>query len=171
MSPLFNAHKNLYKIGKNGEAIVFDLLQSIYYNIKDVSEEKEYQDQEIDCICTTRDGNTEFIEIKTDNNIATTQNFPFETQRIYANGNVKDAWSVFTKADYIFIYVPQNDLVCCFDISHVRKAFHKYELGLETKRVHSDSKCDTILRPIPLKYLSYVIYTKEGDQWFYQKVR
>ena len=88
--------------GKVGERIVKGYFQAIGADIRDLSEESEYQAQDVDLIAA--DGLT--YEVKTDYRFSETGNLALEDSITNAHGKFK-SWLWTSKADY-FCFVDPN---------------------------------------------------------------
>ena len=88
--------------GKVGERIVKGYFEAIGADIRDLSEESEYQAQDVDLIAA--DGLT--YEVKTDYRFSETGNLALEDSITNAHGKFK-SWLWTSKADY-FCFVDPN---------------------------------------------------------------
>lgn len=94
------------EVGKTGEVIVAEFLEKQGYNVIDVSDDKEYQKQDIDFVIE-KDGVRHTLEIKTDNYIATLGTFLFEDVFHKDYGDVK-GWLHYCQAEILCMYDTVN---------------------------------------------------------------
>ena len=90
------------KRGKVGERVVKGYFEAVGADVTDLSEESEYQSQDVDLIAA--DGLT--YEVKTDYRFADTGNLALEDSITNAHGRFK-SWLWTSKADY-FCFVDPN---------------------------------------------------------------
>lgn len=107
----FNIDESFYKakaVGDIGEEVVKRQLESIGFEVEDVSNEEKWREKDVDFLATKK-GRTVKIEVKTDTRINTTNNFCFEKEVKHYKGHkqgwsVQDGWFPKTEADYYAIY-------------------------------------------------------------------
>lgn len=123
------------KIAKIGEDIVKKSIEALYLDITfpkkfqkviDVSEDKEYQDKDIDILILTRINpgrveSTQSFEIKTDLRTASTGNLFIETVTKRDSGKETIGWINKTTADYLLYYVPQDNVFYNINMDAIRK--------------------------------------------------
>lgn len=91
------------QIGKVGECAVASYMATRNHKVEDVSDNKEYQDMDIDMIVINKDGQKCTIEVKSDKKIGETGNFCIEECNDRDTGEYK-GWFYKCKADYICFY-------------------------------------------------------------------
>lgn len=135
---VYNFNESLV-VGKTGEDIVWNWLASRPYvvDMKDVSNDKKYQKQDIDFLVTFKGGQTISAEVKTDT--YTSGNIYFETISDTIM-NTKGCMYV-TKADYLLYYFIKTGELFILKMNEYREWFKKYkhrkDLGFEHKVVRN----------------------------------
>lgn len=107
---------------KKGEQKVRQLLEDKGWIVQDVSDEKEYQQQDIDFIIT-KDGRTHTIEVKYDGLIAATGNFFLELQSSMEYKT--PGWFSICQADMVFYVDKQNNVVHIFSMKDMKEFVEK----------------------------------------------
>lgn len=90
-------------IGKDGEKDFLDYCKKRNLKVKDVSDIKEYQNIDVDFII-----NGYYTELKTDNLIDKTGNFPIELIHHRKSGDRK-GWFFYTQAKYVIRYSKKSN--------------------------------------------------------------
>lgn len=86
--------------GKVGEQLFKEIMQSRNYTVKDVSNDSDYWDKDIDFIVTSPStGSTKTFEVKWDSRINRTGNLYLEVTNIHSKGS--KGWFEFCQADYL----------------------------------------------------------------------
>lgn len=104
-------------VGAIGENKVAAHLKSRGHNIKDVTQDREYQKKDIDFLLSNAAGQTCSLEVKYDRNMNKTGNFLFELEKIY-DGWESAGWFTYCEADYICFFDAIEEIGYMFD-------FHK----------------------------------------------
>jgi len=132
------------KKGLIGEEKGFSLIRCFFGRLKDLRKDKEFRKKDIDCKFIL-DGREQFVEIKYDEHIGRTNNFLFETHRIYQKGNtVYNGWFNRSKADWLMFWAPNQKRIYMFDFAELRDMIQY--LSKEEKKdyeIESDEKKDT----------------------------
>ena len=117
--------------GREGEAVVRNLLESSgnFESIIDCSNDKYFQQKDIDVLALANDGHIAKYEVKTDRKAHETGNIVFE---IKTNGNI--GCLAKTEADFVMYYIEGNDRVYCFNAEQMRRylrqnRFKLYRMG------------------------------------------
>jgi len=117
--------------GREGEAVVRNLLESSgnFESIIDCSNDKYFQQKDIDVLALVNDGHIAKYEVKTDRKAHETGNIVFE---IKTNGNI--GCLAKTEADFVMYYIEGNDRVYCFNAEQMRRylrqnRFKLYRMG------------------------------------------
>ena len=117
--------------GREGEAVVRNLLESSgnFDYVIDCSNDKYFQQKDIDVLALVNDGHIAKYEVKTDRKAHETGNIAFE---IKTNGNI--GCLAKTEADFVMYYIEGNDRVYCFNAEQMRrylraKRFKLYRMG------------------------------------------
>lgn len=95
-----NSFEFCKQIGLEKQKAVKSYLEKRGHKVNDVSENKEYQDKDIDFLLTSPTGQTCSLEIKSDSKIDKTGNFFFEVSFNRKTGTYP-GWYQKCKADYI----------------------------------------------------------------------
>lgn len=122
MSEVYEFKKSL-KVGKQGEEIIEKYLSSMsnVSNVKCVTDNKDYWEQDIDFIVTMKNGKTFTIEVKTDT--YKTNNIYYETKSCIEKNTV--GCFEKTKADFIFYYFINKDILYIFKTKTFRAWVNK----------------------------------------------
>lgn len=117
----FNQKKEIGRMGEEAAKRVFERIMPTYY-IMDVSNDKEYQKQDIDFVLTTGiEGVKDLtVEVKTDRQMGKTGNLCLET--ITNTVGRKKGWYRTSKADIICFYDTQNDELHIVDFQELKAA-------------------------------------------------
>ena len=117
--------------GREGEAVVRNLLESSgnFESIIDCSNDKYFQQKDIDVLALVNDGHIAKYEVKTDRKAHETGNIVFE---IKTNENI--GCLAKTEADFVMYYIEGNDRVYCFNAEQMRRylrqnRFRLYRMG------------------------------------------
>lgn len=117
--------------GREGEAVVRNLLESSgnFDYVIDCSNDKYFQQKDIDVLALVNDGHIAKYEVKTDRKAHETGNIAFELR---TNGNI--GCLAKTEADFVMYYIEGNDRVYCFNAEQMRrylrtKRFKLYRMG------------------------------------------
>lgn len=92
---------NCLKTAKIGEELVKEFFEKKGYKVQDVSDDKEWQEHDIDLLVYQNDKLIHKIEVKTDEKALATGNVFIETK-----SNQSLGWIWKTEADYIYIVIP-----------------------------------------------------------------
>lgn len=92
---------NCLETAKIGEEIVADIFKKEGYTVQDVSDNKEWQESDVDLLVYKNNNLIYMIEVKTDEKALATKNIFVETKSNQGHG-----WIWKTKADYIYIVIP-----------------------------------------------------------------
>ena len=117
----------LKRNGKRAEVLINNYFVNKGFIVKDVSEQKTFQNSEIDLILYNKYGKDVKVEIKSDRHIKSNANIIVEMKRYYHNLNrFYDGWYKFSKADYI-IYVNQvYKKIYIINFKHFKVAIQAY---------------------------------------------
>lgn len=105
--------------GKIGELVVYDYLIN-NENIKEVfdcrKDKNHFQNEDVDFLIKTINGNIYKIEVKTDYRADKTQNIFYETK-------TSDNIGCFakTKSDYVLYYLPNSSEILYIDVKKIRE--------------------------------------------------
>ena len=127
------------KFGKSGEREVLEFLSNTLPNlkqIKDVSNDPEYQRIDIDAIICFNDGSEYSIEIKTDS-YSSTGNMAFE---IWSSISDQIPGCMFkTECDYLFYYFPESGELYQLKMNEYRNWVEKNAENFKTISVRNVS--------------------------------
>lgn len=112
--------------GKAGESAAALLLEQRGWSVEDVSQNKEYQQKDIDFI-VAKDGIETTIEVKTDAQMAHTGNFFIEREQ----GN-KKGWYYYCEAEFLFYLDSQNRIFHIFKFEDLREYIRANDTRLRT---------------------------------------
>ena len=99
---------------------VIKFFHDSWYNVKDVHEDKNYFDKDIDLL-VEKDWKEYSVEIKFDDYIYKTNNFFFE---IVSNEEKSTAWCFLkSEADFLFYYDTKNKIWYTFKMQKLKKWF------------------------------------------------
>lgn len=115
--------------GKSGEAIVAAWLQKRGNQVKDVSDDREYQRRDIDLVVTNKDGATLTIEVKTDYKLHKSGNLFFEST-YHKDWGDTPGWYDYCEADYVVFY----------DVIENKLYIYNFSLGREYVRRAAEHK-------------------------------
>jgi Holliday junction resolvase-like predicted endonuclease len=117
---------NCLKTAKIGEEIVADILQNKGYTVRDVSNDKDWFESDIDLLVYQNDKLVHTIEVKTDEKALATGNVFIETKSNQGLG-----WIWKTEADYIYIVIPNQKIYVLFRdefVAWFRNIMHECKL-------------------------------------------
>lgn len=100
---------NKKMIGDTGEQIVTQLLQSKGYNVENVADKPEWRKVDVDMLVYKDNRLVKKVEVKTEKAGTVTGNFFVETK-----SNGKQGWIFYTKADYLYVVVPNMKIYVIF---------------------------------------------------------
>ena len=105
--------------GREGEVIVRNLLESSgnFDNVIDCSNDKYFQEKDIDLLALATDGHIAKYEVKTDRMAHETGNIAFE---IKTSGNI--GCLAKTEADFVMYYIEGNGRLYCFNAEQMRRS-------------------------------------------------
>ena len=117
-------------IGQKGENIIYDYLMNhpSTDNVINVSNDKWFQQFDIDFVQINGSGDVNKIEVKTDRLAHKTGNMVYEIwsdRRIYSKGCFEK-----TEADYIFYFLINTNIIYIFDTLELRDWVKKHETKL-----------------------------------------
>lgn len=98
-----NFFKQQLDKGKCGESVVAAFFYNRGNQVKDVSNDTEYQKKDIDFIITNKDGVEMTVEVKTDYKLNASGNLFFEST-YYKEWGESPGWYDYCMADYIAFY-------------------------------------------------------------------
>lgn len=117
--------------GREGESIVRNLLESSgnFDNVWDCSNDKYFQQKDIDLLGIASDGHIAKYEVKTDRMAHKTGNIAFE---ITTSGNI--GCLAKSEADFVMYYIEGNGRLYCFNTEQMRQylkrdRFKLYRMG------------------------------------------
>ena len=134
--------------GKRGEQIVYDYYNRIGYNIIDVSEDKEYQQQDIDFLI---DGIG--YEVKTQ-----TCTYKENTICIELTANVErkyNGWFYTTSAWYLVFVDKVNSVLYKIRTEDLREYYYKNKQTITTRQQHNAYKT-SVIAFIPIEELEEI---------------
>lgn len=113
--------------GREGEVIVRNLLESSgnLEQVIDCSNDKYFQEKDIDLLGIATDGHIAKYEVKTDRMAHETGNIAFE---IKTSGNI--GCLAKTEADYIMYYIEGNGKLYCFNAEQMRRYLERHRFKL-----------------------------------------
>lgn len=113
--------------GGEGEAVVRDLLESSgnFDYVIDCSNDKYFQQKDIDVLALVNDGHIAKYEVKTDRKAHETGNIAFE---LATNGNI--GCLAKTEADYVMYYIEGNGKLYCFNARQMRQYLERHRFKL-----------------------------------------
>lgn len=100
---------NCLETAKIGEEIVADIFKQEGYTIQDVSDNKKWQESDVDLLVYKNNKLVYKIEVKTDEKALVTNNMFIETK-----SNKGLGWIWKTEADYIYIVIPNQKIYVLF---------------------------------------------------------
>lgn len=133
--------------GKYGEQIVYDYYNNTGSNIIDVSEDKEYQQKDIDFLI---DGIG--IEVKTQNCILQNKICIELTANIERNYN---GWFYTTAAQYLVFVDKVNGILYKIPVEELREYYYKNKQNIQTRQQHNAYKT-SIIAFIPIAELKEI---------------
>lgn len=113
--------------GREGEAVVRNLLESSgnFDYVIDCSNDKYFQQKDIDVLALVNDGHIAKYEVKTDRKAHETGNIAFE---LATNGNI--GCLAKTEADYVMYYIEGNGKLYCFNARQMRQYLERHRFKL-----------------------------------------
>lgn len=149
--------------GKSAEALVQEWLYGNpdVMSVNDVSEQRHYQDREIDLIITMRNGKEISAEIKSDMHIGKTRNVVFELLRVNQTMNNASAfvlgWGARSEADHIFYCSVTENTIYSFSMADLQSAARSTFGGKDPKvlTIPTDNIKSTIILLIPLASIKH----------------
>lgn len=127
---MFKQNKDYFytclNIAKIGEEIVADIFKKDGYTVQDVSENKEWQESDVDLLVYKNNKLVYKIEVKTDEKALVTNNVFIETK-----SNKGLGWIWKTEADYIYIVIPNQKVYVLFRdefVAWFRNIMHECKL-------------------------------------------
>ncbi|WP_416199077.1 MAG: hypothetical protein ACFWUA_05100 [Sporanaerobacter sp.] len=96
---------NCLEVAKTGERLVTKIFEEKGYTVKDVSDNKEWQEPDIDLLVYKDNKLIHKIEVKTEERALQTKNVFIETK-----SNGKKGWIWKTEADYIYTVIPNKKI-------------------------------------------------------------
>lgn len=164
--------------GKEAERIVQDFFDTSSYvkEVKNVTGEKQYQEEDVDFVVKMHGGLVIKAEVKSDALMAEKRNFPFELERLNhrSKSSIKHGWTVYSKADLFFFWSKPSDELYIFTAKSVRTAFDQYILDIRNnqtvyqkrlKLIATDRERTTLIVLIPLSYIPFKVYSKIDSTW------
>lgn len=133
--------------GKYGEQIVFDYYNSIGCNIIDVSEDKEYQQKDIDFLI---DGIG--YEVKTQNCILENKICIELKSNVEKNYN---GWFYTTAAQYLVFVDKVNSILYKIPVEELREYYYKNIQNIKARQQHNTYKT-SIIAFIPIEELTEI---------------
>lgn len=115
------------KIGKIGETAVINFFIGKGYEVKDVSENKEYQPKGVDLIV-----NNDYVEVKTQNAINKKQRITLELESFMDNGDYKPGWFTYTESDMVVFYDKFNNIAYHIETDELKDIFYLHSDKIET---------------------------------------
>lgn len=122
----------MMQIGQTGETVILEWLKSKKHikKVIDLRDLEKFQRLDIDCYVETYDGSKAFIEIKTDQHLASSNNFLFEVFRInhFAPPDkiFYKGWAFRSQANYLIYYSLLDEIIYEFSFDTVRKVIGTY---------------------------------------------
>lgn len=113
------------RTAKIGEEIVADIFKKDGYTIQDVSENKEWQESDVDLLVYKNNKLVHKIEVKTDEKALETGNVFIETK-----SNQSLGWVWKTEADYIYIVIPNIKIYVLYKdefVAWFRENMYRYQ--------------------------------------------
>jgi hypothetical protein len=164
----------LLEEGREGEEIVRQFLEKhpSVATVDDLRSDPHWQSKDVDyCANLHENGGKWYIEAKSDQHIARTQNVLFELARIQHSDDpcARLGWSVFSEASYLMIWCKPKQFLYWIDVSSFRRGMQRYVTDARgtTKVVHvnSDNTRTTINVLIPIRYMPYRQFEYVGNGW------
>lgn len=134
-------------IGKYGEKIVADYYKAKGDTVIDVSNDKEYQKQDIDLII-----NGQTVEIKTTNNFPIYKDFCLELVSNDTPERYKEGWFRTSQAEVVIFYSPKDKTMYQIRLDALRQYFKEHENEIETRRCYFREYGD-IIKPCVLAFV------------------
>ena len=167
--------RTLFEKGLAAEDVALDFLNSrpAITQIDDVRNVQEWQQKEVDFRITIAQREKMLIEVKSDKWLGKSGNVLFEYGRIHHTAKPEHCarlgWSVFSKADAFLIWSTHAEALHIFDSGDFRRAMQNY-VGdfrgqIRTCVVPTDSRRTTINILVPIIYMPYKVYVKNGKGW------
>lgn len=116
---------NCLETAKIGEKIVTDIFKKEGYTVQDVSDNKKWQEVDVDLLVYKNDKLVYKIEVKTDEKALVTQNIFIETK-----SNKGLGWIWKTEADYIYIVIPNEKIYVLYKdefVAWFKSIMHKFK--------------------------------------------
>ncbi len=157
--------------GKSAEALVQKWLcgNQDVISVSDVSDQRYYQDREIDLIITMRDGKEITAEIKSDLHIGKTRNVVFELLRVNHTMNNGSAfvmgWGARSEADHVFYCSVTENKIFSFSMADLRSAARSTFAGKDAKvlTIPTDNIKSTIVLLVPLASIKHKEHAAIND--------
>lgn len=109
--------KDSIKFGKYGEDIVINYIKNLKYDVIDVSNDKKYQNMDIDILLKTKDNTYIGVEVKTDS--YDTGNIFFEI--VSSTYPFNEGCMFKTRSDFIFYFFTKTKELYILNTSKYRK--------------------------------------------------
>ena len=135
------------KLGQDCEKEIYNYLRATGWKIKVA--DRDNQRKGIDCFVSSKDKHYA-IEIKSDKKASKTGNAFFETISV-DNKNIK-GWAYTSQADYIFYYLPNDELIYIISPLWVKKNIKRLET-VYPKRIIPNKGYNTVGVLVPLYIL------------------
>lgn len=111
------------KRGKQGETIVKSILQSMDYEVQDVTNDPEYQKIDVDFIVGSHQtGDAMLCEVKSDWRMADTGNICLEIRHVDGK---RLGWFSYTKAEILFFVDMKSRVIYLFKTSDIKEVTYK----------------------------------------------
>lgn len=157
--------------GKSAEDVVKKWLcdSADVSSVNDVSDQRHYQEREIDFIITMRDGREITAEIKSDAHIGSTRNVVFELLRVNHTLNNEKAfvigWSARSEAAHVFYVSVTENKIFSFSMADLRSAACASFSGKAPKvlTIPTDNIKSTIVLLIPLSSIKHKEHEIKND--------
>ena len=157
--------------GKSAEALVQEWLygNQDVMSVNDVSDQRHYQDLEIDLIITMRNGKEITAEIKSDMHIGKTRHVVFELLRVNQTMNNGSAfvlgWGARSQADHVFYCCGVENKIYSFSMADLRSAARSTFAGKDPKviTIPTDNIKSTIILLIPLASIKHKEHEVKND--------
>ena len=161
--------------GRKAEDAVFMFLMEIKSidQIDDLRNVPDWQSRDVD-FCVWRNGEPEFIEVKSDESIGRSPNILFEFARINHTSIdhlARFGWSLFSLADRFAIWSPITKVVFMVGATDLRDGFNRYVRDARKNTrivpIPTDEIKTTIVFLVPCDYVTHNRYEPVGNGWKY----
>jgi len=165
------AFYNDLAIGKKGEQYLTNQLSSIGYQVHDVTQERQYQAQDIDLIAI-KDNVNATIEVKNDRGIFNYGNVFLELISNLEYGTA--GWFTYCRADYLVFYEEQRGIAHLVKRAELVDTYNRNKNSIKVRQCGTETKgaCMPLamLRALPsYRQIGYTWEQLTDDSYFMDK--